>query len=69
MSLVGVGAESLSRTVPELDAPVAVYENAIELAPRIVDALFYLTALYDELGIEALAIQHLRSYEELTESG
>jgi hypothetical protein len=67
--LLGVGAESLARTVPVLDAAVAVYDKSIELAPRFSDARFYVSPLYDELGIEVLAIQHLRGYKDLTESG
>jgi hypothetical protein len=67
--LLGVGAESLARTVPEPDEPVAAYEKPIELAPRFSDARFYVSPLYEELGIEVLAIQHLRGYKDLTESG
>jgi hypothetical protein len=67
--LIGVGAESLARTVPVLDEAVPAYDKSIELAPRFSDARFYGSPLYEDLGIEVLAIQHLRGYRDLTESG
>ena len=46
---------------------MAAYQHAIELAPRFADARYNLAALYEEVGNEALAIQHLREYKEIVD--
>lgn len=49
------------------DEAAVVYERAIELAPRFADALYNLASLCEEIGDDALAIQHLRAYRDVVE--
>jgi tetratricopeptide (TPR) repeat protein len=58
---IGVASHDLG----DLDEAMAAYQHAIELAPRFADARYNLAALYEEVGNEAMAIQHLREYKEI----
>ena len=59
---LGVALQDLDRPSDAIDA----YRKAISEDPAYADAYFNLADLYEKLGKEAMAIQNLKIYRELT---
>ena len=60
---LGVALEDLRR----FDEAAAAYEKALELAPEMKEAHFNLSGVYEVMGRQETALQHLRIYKKLSE--